>query len=244
MYSILVAIAIGAAAGVAWTLAGLWKTWAFGIVLFFVVGITAFALISRRFSRRIEPLFLQAQKQMQSGAHRAAMSTLEGLLPLARWQVMLAGQVNAQLGMLAFTTGDEERAESYLGRASSRVAEAQLFRASLLFKRRRAAEAFQVLDRALSSNKKKLLLYHVYAWMLEKEGRHDDAVEMLLRAQKVEKGHEATRDNLLRLQNGKKMNMKPFQMEWYALQLEAPPRSFGQQQAPVRKGFRQKKKRR
>ena len=63
-------------------------------------------------------------------------------------------------------------------------------------------------------------------------------------ALKIEKNHEHTKDNLLRLKNGKKMNMKKFGMAWYGLQFEKLPASMRQQQAPTaRKGFRQRRRR-
>ena len=75
-------------------------------------------------------------------------------------------------------------------------------------------------------------------------GRLETAIiNTRLRCEKADKNSEATKDNLNRLQNGKKMNMKRFGMSWYALKLENPPASM-RQQAPgaPRRGFRQKRK--
>ena len=54
---------------------------------------------------------------------------------------------------------------------------------------------------------------------------------------------EVSKDNLLRLQNRKKMNMKAFGMPWFSLGLERPPASMGELRTG-RKGFRQPKQRR
>ena len=245
LYTILVSLGIGAVAGVVWTLLGLWKTWAFGIVLGLTVSVTSFAILSRRIARgRIEPRFQQMQKQVQAGNVKLALRTMEEMLPLARWQVMLAGQLYAQMGSLCFTMGEDAKALEYLKKASPRVADGQLFLASLHYRRKRVDEAKEVMERAIRYNKKQIMPYNVYAWLLLKEGDRDGAIEQLLRCLKVEKSNESTKDNLHRVQNGKKMNMKRFGMSWYGLQLEKLPASM--RQAPIggRRGFRPKKQRR
>ena len=80
VYSILISIAVGTLVGVLYTLLGFWKTWAMGIILGVLIALTSFVLISRLLARRFEPRFLQAQKQLQSGATQLAMKTLEELL--------------------------------------------------------------------------------------------------------------------------------------------------------------------
>jgi tetratricopeptide (TPR) repeat protein len=247
VYTIFVALGVGIVAGVVWTLLGLWKTWAFGIVLGVVVAIATFAILSRRMAKSLEPRFEQVQRQIQGGNTQLGLKTLEDMLPLAKWQVLLKGQLYAQLGSLSFTMGDNGRALEYLQKASPRLADGQMFLASLHYRKNDPDKAKQILDTAIKYNKKQIILYNVYAWVLNKQGDRDAAIEVLLRALKVEKGNESTKDNLQRVQNGKKMNMKRFGMSWYGLQFEKLPASMrqGGQQAMVgRKGFRQKPRRR
>lgn len=239
MYTVLIALVLGVIAGVVWTLLGLWKTWAFGIILGLSVFVASFILLSRHFGRRIQPIFEQVQKQIQAGKMQLATKTLEDLLAMSRWQVLLKGQINAQIGSLAFTTGDEAKALHYLSRSSPRVADAQLFLASLYYRRKNFDKAQEVLEKAIGYNKKQVLLYNVYAYLLNKQGKREQAIEQLLRCLKVEKDNESTKDNLLRLQNNKKMNMKRFGMSWYSLQLEKLPASMRQPQGMARAGLRQ-----
>jgi tetratricopeptide (TPR) repeat protein len=243
VYTVLISLLVGAAAGLAWTLLGLWKTWAFGIILGITLAVAVFAIVSRILAKRIEPHFLQAQKQIQAGAVKGALKSLEDLLPMARWQILLKGQIYAQMGSLAYSQGEMDRALEYLQKSSKRVADAQVFLAALRYRRKDYAGAKSVLESAIQYNKKQVLLYNVLAWMQLKEGESGQAVETLLRCEKVDKSSEASKDNLHRVQNGKKMNMKRFGMTWYALQLEKPPASM--RQAPPgspRAGFRQKKR--
>jgi len=243
VYTALVSSLIGAIAGGVWTALGLWKGWAMGIVLFVLVSFLAFFIISRVLARKLEPRFLAAQKQIQAGATQAAVQTLEGLLPMARWQIMLKGQIYAQMGCLQYTLGEDQEARASLGKASRRSSEAQLFLAALQVRGKDVEQAKKTIEEAISFNKKQVILYNVLAWILLRDGDRQQAIEALLRCEKAEKDSDATKDNLNRLQNGKKMNMKRFGMSWYALKLENPPASMRQQPpgAP-RRGFRQKRK--
>jgi len=240
VYTILISLAVGAVAGAIWTALGLWKTWAMGIVLFIVVSLVAFIVLSRVLGKRLQPLFEAVQKQIQAGANQAAVKTLEDLLPWARWQVMLKGQICGQIGLLAYAMGDEDKAFDYLQKSGMRVVDAQLALAAMHAKRGDSTKAYSVLDTTIQANKKQILPYHVYAWLLLRDGERDKAIEQLLRCQKIEKSNETTQDNLSRLQNGKKLNMKRFGNVWYMLQLEKPPASLGAVQGTPRKGFRQR----
>jgi hypothetical protein len=78
--------------------------------------------------------------------------------------------------------------------------------------------------------------------MLSKKGQNEAAIEKIQQALKIDDSNEVSKDNLQRLQNNKKMNMKPFGMNWYTLQLEKPPLSMMQDQFSGRAGFRQPKR--
>lgn len=243
MYSALVSLLIGAIAGGIWTALDLWKGWAMGIVLLVLVFFLSFFIMSRLLARQLEPKFLGIQKQIQAGATQLAVQSLEAMLPMARWQIMLKGQIYAQMGCLQYTIGDDKRALVSLNQASRRSPEAQLFLAALHYRRKDANKAKQAIEDAIGFNKKQVILYNVKAWLLMREGEREQAIEALLKCEKVDKNSEATKDNLNRLQNGKKMNMKRFGMSWYALKLENPPASLRQQPpGSPRPGFRQKRK--
>jgi tetratricopeptide (TPR) repeat protein len=244
MYTILIAILIGATSGGLWTALALWKTWQMGIVLAILISLLSFILISRFMARRVEPQFMAIQKQIQAGQTQLAIGQLESMLSLSRWQVLLKGQIHAQIGMLAYASGDEQRAASNLVRAGIRAIEAQLTFAALEYRRGRKSEAREILSNAIRANKKQILPYHVLAWMLAKDGDREAAIKKLIECQKIEKSNESTLENLSRLQNGKKLSMKRFGIGWFGLQLEKPPAQMRAAQGMAgRKGFRQKARR-
>lgn len=245
MYTILIGILIGATSGGVWTALGLWKTWQMGILLTVVVSLLSFVLLSRWMARRIEPRFLAIQKQIQSGQTQLAIGQLESMLPLSRWQVLLKGQIHAQIGLLAYASGDENRAASHLALSGIRATEARLAYAALEYRHGHKDQAREILDVAIRASRKQILPYHVLAWMLAKDGNREAAINKLIECQKIEKDNDSTQENLSRLRNGKKLSMKRFGIAWFGLQLEKPPAQLrGAQGMAARKGFRQKPQRR
>lgn len=242
VYSILISVLLSVLVATVYTLLGLWKTWAMGIILGVVFGLTGFVVISRMLARRFEPRFLQAQKQLQSGATSLAMQTLEELIPLGRWQVMLTGQIYAQMGILAYGAENDDLAVEYLEKSALRAPDARMALAAIYFRRKNSAKAREAMDVAIRGNKKQILLYHAAAWMLNKEGETEKAIEQLRRCLKVEPSNEGSKENLLRLQNNRKMSMKRFGMQWYALKLEKPPASMRQYQPGTHRGMRGKQR--
>jgi hypothetical protein len=234
MYTIAISALIGLLAGGIWTALDLWKSWQMGIVLFVFVGLGSFILISRAVAKRIEPRFLAIQKQIQANQIPLAMNQLEGLMPLGRWQILLEGQLHAQLGMLAYATQDEARAERHLAQAGYRATEAQLAYAALLYRSNRWAKAREVLDFAIRANKKQILPYHVYAWLLLEGGRSQRLRSTSCIAgpedrarQRVDAGEPRRGSRTARI-----VSMKRFGVVWYGLQLERPPKADGSRSRP------------
>ena len=70
--------------------------------------------MSRRMAGGIEPKCMAIQRQGQEGQTQLAIGKLEGMLSQSRWQVLLKGQIHAQIGLLAYASGDDERASTHL----------------------------------------------------------------------------------------------------------------------------------
>lgn len=245
MYTVLISILIGAASGGVWTALDLWKGWQMGILLSVLVSLVVFIVLSRIIAKRIEPQFMGIQKQIQANQIPLAIQGLEDMMPQSRWQILLKGQLHAQIGMLAYAAGNEDKAAEHLAKASLRASEARLTLAALDYRNGRKEAALGNIDTAIRASKKQVMPYHVYAWMTSKEGNREEAIKKLLECQKVEPSNETTQENLQRLQNGKKMSMKRFGMQWFGLKLENPPAEYRAAQGmAARKGFRQKPKRR
>ncbi len=235
MFLILLSLLTAVAVGVTVSMVG--AGWFFGILAGVVAFLIAQILLGRRLRKRLEPALAQVQRQVEAGMLKPALDSLQNLLPLGSWVPLLRGQLYAQMGVIAFHAGKKDDALEYLKKASRRSSEAQLLLASMLDRGGDYAAARKALDRAAPYQKKSDFFQNVQAYILHKNGDTPDALTRLNRFADKE-GGEVTKDNVSRLQNDRKMNLKPFGMPWYALGYERPPASMGQMQTG-RKGFRQ-----
>lgn len=238
MYSILISAAVALAVILVWGLASLPGGWGLGVFLGLVAMVAVWIFIARRLRTRIEPGFKLAQKQAEAGKLQQAMHALEEMLPLGKWMPILTGQLHTQIGLFAHHSQDSKKAIEHLSKGSKRSPEGQMLLATIHYNAGDAERASAVLDKALPYNRKSVLLHHFYAWILHREGNAGKGIAVLNQLLQKLKADPATKDNLLRLQNGSKMNMTQFGMPWFALGFERPPQSMGQVQQG-RKGFRQ-----
>ena len=75
---------------------------------------------------------------------------------------------------------------------------------------------------AIEHLKKEPMPWQIYAWLLWKGDERDAAISVLARAKDAMPDDEAIRDNLVALQNGKKMSMSSYGDLWYQFALEEP----------------------
>lgn len=216
--------------------------WGLAVFIGFVFAFITLIYLSKRILKIIEPKFAQAQKQAQAKQFKLAIKTLEELLPYTKWQILLKNQIFSQIGVFCFAEKNETKALEYLGKGSPRSPDAQMILATIYYKQKKMDQVKKVFDVTIKFNKKQVILYNAYAYMLNQSGMKEVAIEILQKSLKVNQGNDASKDNLLRLQNNKKMNMKPFGMSWYSLQLEKPPLSMMQPQFAGKAGFRQMRK--
>lgn len=205
-----------------------------GLVTFFPLVI----IMWRKIAEKVQPVFEEAQRQAQAGKVDQAVEALQKALEWRHWQFFLEKQVNTQIGSLYYAGGKEKQAVDYLQRGYPKTSEGHLILATILFRENKLDEARDALDLGIRFNRKSPILYNVLAWMLNKKGQRDAAIEVLETGLKKMKSDEETSENLDRLRNNKKMNMKSFGQLWYMLKFETPP-GMAVGGAPVRKGFRQ-----
>lgn len=242
MYSIIIAAVLGIAVGVAWALSGLWGGWILGMILASIVLIATFFVISRIVNKRLEPRMLQVQRQIQSGSPQLGLKSLEEMLSLGKWQLMLEGQLQAQIGSIHYGLGDEKKAIESLSKSSPRATDGQMILASISFRKGDYQKAVGILETAIRFNKKNAMLYNLLAYMQLARGDRDAAISTLNRGKKANPIDNPTKENLNRLRNGKRMVMRSFGMPWYSLKLEKVPGSM-RRMPGGHPGFRQRRMR-
>jgi hypothetical protein len=76
----------------------------------------------------------------------------------------------------------------------------------------------------VASNKKEGLLWCVYAWVLDKDGEHEEAVKVLGRGAATNPSDEKLKAAFQALQNDKKLKLgKLYDQQWYQFHLEPVP---------------------
>ena len=241
MYSILLSLSLSLLLGFSGVFFGAYH-WIWGIVFTIPLAIVIWILIARRIGKRLQPAMEQVQRQMKQQHFQLAYQSLEDMLPMCKWIPLLKGQLLAQMGMLALHMRQKDKGVQLLEGASLRNAEARLMLACIRYRDDEVNRAISVLELTAKVNKKHPLLHNTYAWMLQKSNKSDAAQAVLAAFLKKNPNNGPSKENMLRLQNNKRMSMTGFAEHWYALQLEQPPQTMGQvRRAP--KGFREPPKR-
>ena len=227
MINLLVSLAAGAAVAVA-ILLGSSFGWAAAALPGAVAAVAAYLLLSRRTFKQLEALFEEAQKEIMAQKFERAIRTLEGGFALAPWQFLIRTQIHSQIGVLQYVRQEFDQALPHLEKSFSRHWLARAMLATSRYRKRDLEGAVKVFEQAVAANKKEGLLWAVYAWCLDKEGRHDQALAVMGRAAKTNPSDEKVKSVLQSLQNDKKLKLgKVYEEQWFQFHLERMPDAMG-----------------
>jgi tetratricopeptide (TPR) repeat protein len=221
-------------AGAASLMFGLAATITIGVIVL----IAAFILIGRSLSQKIQAAMFDVQKTLQRGPQYAPQA-VEQLKKIrdqyGKWQFLTTSSLNGQIGSILFMLKKFNEAEDYLQNATSRMWQSQAMLAVIHAQKKEFDKVDRALDKAAKYSPKQGLLWSLWAYVHWKAGHHDRAIEKLLRGKKIlgEADHILD-ENLLALQNQKKMKMKGYGEAWYQFQLEVHPRMKEAQRGGVR----------
>lgn len=227
MINLLVSLAAGAAVAAA-ILLGSSFGWAAAALPGAVAAVAAYLLLSRRTFKKLEALFEEAQREIMAQKFEKAIRTLEGGFALAPWQFLIRTQIHSQIGVLQYVRQEYDAALPHLEKSFSRHWLARAMLATSRYRRRDLDGAMKVFEAAARANKKEGLVWAVYAWCLDKEGRHDEAVAVMGRAAKANPSDEKVKAVLQSLQNDKKLKLgKIYEEQWFQFHLERMPETMG-----------------
>ena len=130
--------------------------------------------------------------------------------------------------------GDDDAALPHLEKSFTRNWIARAMLAVARYRARDLAGAIKVFEEAAKANKKEALLWQVYAWVLEKEGRHEDGDRACSGAAvAANASDEKLKGSLQALQNGKKLKLgKLYAEQWFQFRLEAVPQALDDAELP------------
>ena len=188
----------------------------------------------------------QVAQRGPGGASKAAMEQhfdraveiLKRGFMFEKWQIGVATMLNARIGMLLYMRWmllkkgglteaipylEKSRIKGKKGKLLGALWPAWAMLAVAYYKGKKDLDrAIAVLEDTVAISKKEPLLWSLYAWILWKEKRRDDAINVLARAREILPDDSRLGDNLKALQNNKKMRMKDYGEQWYQFGLEQP----------------------
>lgn len=223
MYNLLISIAVGVAVSVALA-AGTELGLAAAIFPGVLAVAIAYFVLARRTWKKLEVLFAAMQKEVQAQKLDKAVQTLQSGFVLAPWQFLVAAQLHSNIGILLFLKREDEAALPHLEKSFSRNWIARGMLGVARYRKRDLEGMKKVFEDAVKANKKEGVLWSAYAWILEKEGRHQEAIAVLGRAAAANPSDEKLKASLQALQNGKRLKLgKLYHEQWFQFRLEQPP---------------------
>lgn len=230
MYNALIALAVGVAIALAVKLAG-FSLWA-GLVPGTIAFLATFIFLARRIGQKLNQIVAAAQKELSVQPVNAkdrqqrierGIQILEKGLAYKNWQLLVAAEIHAQIGMLKYVSKDLDGAQKHLAQANPRNAMAQAMTGALYFQKKEPEKMKRAFNQAVKAGKKDPLVWAVYAWCLGQLKQRDEALTVLSRAVEANPNDPKLKASLASLQNDKKLKMKAYEPGWWQFGLEAPP---------------------
>jgi tetratricopeptide (TPR) repeat protein len=223
MYNLLISLA----AGLAVTLAirfGSNVGWVGSILPGLLALGVAYFVLARRSWKQLEALMGTVQKELMAQKFDRALQTLQGGFALAPWQFLVASQIHSQIGVLRYVRQDFAAAQPHLEKSFSRHGIARAMLAVTHYRKKDLEKMRKIFDEAAKDNKKEGLIFAAWAWIEEKEGKHDQAIAVLARGLKSNPGDEKLKAAAQTLQNDKRLKLgKLYGEQWFQFHLEKMP---------------------
>lgn len=201
------------------------------VAMFVFMGL--FYLIARMIMKKVTVIMETAAKDIQAQRLEKAIREMQGAFKYGKWQVTVAGQINAQIGMIYYMKKDFTAAFPYLEKAFIRNWAAMGMLAISYMKRNKSEKMRETFEKAVQVSPKESLLWNIYAYCLVEIGDTAKAKEVLEKGLKKLPGEDRIKLNLEALQEGKKMKMKSFGDMWLQFHLERPNVIMKQQVAAM-----------
>ncbi len=223
MYNILLSLGLGIITTLALALPRVLRVGE-AIVPGVIVAIVAMFVLGRRVFKDMEALFAEAAKDLQHQRFDAAIATLKKGYAFDKRQFGVRSQIDSQIGIILYLRKDINGAIPYLDRSKGLghwLGVAML--AVAYYKKKDHARMKETFERVVKKAKKEPLAWNLYAYCLSQLGETAGAQAVLARGSVATKGDKRVQENLLAVQNGKKIKMRGYADQWYQFHLEAPP---------------------
>lgn len=192
-----------------------------------IVILASFFVMGRRTFKRVEAIFEEASKELRNQRFDAAVALLKSAYIYAPWQIGVRTQIDSQVGIIHYLRKDFNGAIPYLQRSQRFghwLSAAML--AVAYYKKKDHKRMNDTFELVVGRAKKQGLVWNLYAYCLTQIGQEQAAQKVLSRGDAATKGDKRVRENLLAVQNGKKIKMRGYAEQWYQFHLDAPPQQL------------------
>lgn len=191
----------------------------------------------RTIGMRATPKFQQEIENEQAQAIREAIVLLDGLKPFEKWNFMVRRQTDTLRAQFHYQLREFAEADKYFAHAllmDPMILAMQMVRHYKNGKMDQVESCFKKGLRRFKDDKA-VLIFALYSWILVKENRIDEAIQILNQA-KTKAENDILKQNWDNLVNGrlKSFSNSGLGEQWYALLLETPkqrriqaPQAFG-----------------
>lgn len=195
-----------------------------------------FFMISRSLSKKIEVMIKGVQDDLMKGHADKAIAKLKQISArFGKWQFFLSSSIDGQIGSILYMKAQFANAKPYLERAFVRHWVAKAMLALIYYRERKLKKAEEVFSVATRYVKKAGLLWSLWAYCVWRNGETERAIGILNEGRKhLGESDPHLIQNLLSLQNDKRMKMKAYGEQWYQFQLELSPQQTQMKQGRVR----------
>jgi hypothetical protein len=224
MYNLLISLAAGLLVALAIRF-GTSVGWIGSVIPGLLTAAIAYVALNLRAQKRLSAIVDAAVAEAQSRRFDRAIQVAKGATALSPWLFGADAAVAALIGQFHWWKGDTDTAVPFLERAAAGQWPARVMLAIARWRKRDLTGMQSVFEDTLKArgNKKQGLVWCAYAWFLEKESRHDDAVRVLGRGTAANPTDEKLKSALQSVQNGKRLKIGKLYTEWYNFGVEAPP---------------------
>ena len=227
MYLILISLGLGTACVLVFALLGMVHpddplSMLIGGASFLIVGVASFALLGRRFTKGLETTMKQVEAHLAQRRFDPALRLLkDSQAKLHNWHPFVGRQLNAQIGQLLYIQGKFADALPFLQNSLRWDWNARTMLGCVYHKTRKPEKMIKALEGAshVRAARGEPLFWTVYAYLLRKNGKKGDAVEVLKRGIKHNPDDKRLQNSLQALQGNKAMKVKVYGPAWQQFRL-------------------------
>ena len=180
-----------------------------------VFGVAVFVL-TRRTGRQVEEAMKPLQHLLQARKVDEAKALLRDVKQrFGRWQMLLDGQLEAQVGMIDYLQMKFDEALPRLEKGTFQNWTAWLAIGCIHVRRDRLPEAWKAFEKAASAQSKEAVIYAIWAQRLVKAGERNEAASVIAKGLEAMPESDFLKGLQKRVANKKKLDTNQFPQSYF-----------------------------